>query len=301
MDYNPDTIWIPETWGMENFAITAAVSQKALRPRIGSSIINVYSRSPALVAMGAATVDTLSNGRFVLGLGASSKPIIEDLHGAKYTSQIGRMREYVDVIKMAFSGKRIDYDGKFFKLRGFKILVKPPQTSIPIYLAAVNKKMVDLCWDIADGVIFYLRPPHEIKNIVSRMQSKKKIDVSCQIITAVSEDTEMAAQRAKTTLAFYVAVGSVYRNFLADNGFAEEVGAIYEQYNKTGLENLYKTVPEKMVESLTIFGSADECYEKMKIFSNAGIDLPIVQFNPIGDVAESFKRTCSAFTRGDKS
>ena len=150
MDYNPDTIWIPETWGMENFAITAAVSQKALRPRIGSSIINVYSRSPALVAMGAATVDTLSNGRFVLGLGASSKPIIEDLHGAKYTSQIGRMREYVDVIKMAFSGKRIDYDGKFFKLQGFKILVKPPQTSIPIYLAAVNKKMVDLCWDIAD-------------------------------------------------------------------------------------------------------------------------------------------------------
>ena len=231
MDYNPDTIWIPETWGMENFAITAAVSQKALRPRIGSSIINVYSRSPALVAMGAATVDTLSNGRFVLGLGASSKPIIEDLHGAKYTSQIGRMREYVDVIKMAFSGKRIDYDGKFFKLQGFKILVKPPQTSIPIYLAAVNKKMVDLCWDIADGVIFYLRPPHEIKNIVSRMQSKKKIDVSCQIITAVSEDTEMAAQRAKTTLAFYVAVGDVYRNFLADNGFAEEVGAIYEQYN----------------------------------------------------------------------
>ena len=67
------------------------------------------------------------------------------------------------------------------------------------------------------------------------------------------------------------------------------------------LENLYKTVPEKMVESLTIFGSADECYEKMKIFSNAGIDLPIVQFNPIGDVAESFKRTCSAFTGGDKS
>ena len=111
----------------------------------------------------------------------------------------------------------------------------------------------------------------------------------------------MAAQRAKTTLAFYVAVGDVYRNFLADNGFAEEVGAIYEQYNKTGLENLYKTVPEKMVESLTIFGSADECYEKMKIFSNAGIDLPIVQFNPIGDVAESFKRTCSAFTGGDKS
>ena len=251
--------------------------------------------------MGSATVDTLSNGRFVLGLGVSSKPIIKDLHGAEYTSHIGRMREYVDIVKMAFSGRRIDYDGKFFKLRGFKILVKPPQDSIPVYLAAVNKKMVDLCWEIADGVIFYLRPPSEIKDTISRMQSKRKIDVSCQIITAVSKDAELAAQRAKTTLAFYVSVGSVYRNFLADNGFAEEVDTIYEQYNKTGLENLYKTVPEKMIQSLAIFGSADECYEKMKVFYNAGVDLPIVQFNPVGDVAESFKLTCSAFTGGDRS
>ena len=301
MEHQPDTIWIPETWGMENFATTAVVSQNALIPRIGSSIINIYSRSPALVAMGSATVDTLSNGRFVLGLGVSSKPIIKDLHGAEYTSHIGRMREYVDIVKMAFSGRRIDYDGKFFKLRGFKILVKPPQDSIPVYLAAVNKKMVDLCWEIADGVIFYLRPPSEIKDTISRMQSKRKIDVSCQIITAVSKDAELAAQRAKTTLAFYVSVGSVYRNFLADNGFAEEVDTIYEQYNKTGLENLYKTVPEKMIQSLAIFGSADECYEKMKVFYNAGVDLPIVQFNPVGDVAESFKLTCSAFTGGDRS
>ena len=301
MDSQPDTIWIPETWGMENFSMTAAVSQMAPGPRIGSSIINVYSRSPALVAMGAATVDTLSKGRFVLGLGASSRPIIEDLHGTQYASHIGRIREYVDIVKMAFSGRQIDYDGKFFKLRGFKILVKPPQPSIPIYLAAVNKKMIDLCWDIADGVIFYLRPTFEIKNVVSRMQSKKKIDVSCQIITAVSDDAEMAAQRAKSTLAFYVAVGAVYRNFLADNGFAEEVGAICEQYSKTGLKDLHKTVPEKMLQSLTIFGSADECFEKIKVFYNAGVDLPIVQFNPIGDVVESFKLAYSAFIGGDKS
>ncbi|NOS62142.1 MAG: LLM class flavin-dependent oxidoreductase, partial [Nitrosarchaeum sp.] len=81
---NVDTIWIPETWGMENFSMLSMVSQKALNPKIGSSIINIYSRSPSSIAMGAATVDTLSNGRLVLGLGTSSTPIIEDFHGYKF-------------------------------------------------------------------------------------------------------------------------------------------------------------------------------------------------------------------------
>ncbi|MDI1495794.1 MAG: luciferase family protein [Cenarchaeum symbiont of Oopsacas minuta] len=301
MKNQPDTIWIPETWGMENFATVAAVSQRAHIPRIGSSIINVYSRTPALVAMGSVTIDKITDGRFVLGLGASSKPIVERFHGVKYTMQLDRMREYIDIIRLAFSGKRIDYDGNFFKLRGFKLLSKSSRASIPIYIAAVNKKMVDLCWQIGDGVIFYLRPLEELKNTLSHMQTTKKIDVACQIITAVSNDSEKAAERVKTTLAFYVAVGAVYRDFLAKNGFKEEVCAIYEQYKKTGLDNLHQTVPEKMIRSLAIFGSADECFENMKRFYNAGIDLPIVQFNPVGDVMESFKLAHSAFTGGDRS
>ncbi len=91
--YHPDTIWIPETWGMENFSMLSMVSQKVNSPKIGSSIINIYSRSPSLMAMGAATVDTISNGRLVLGLGTSSMPIIEDFHGMKFEKPVSRMRE----------------------------------------------------------------------------------------------------------------------------------------------------------------------------------------------------------------
>ena len=114
-NYNPDTVWIPETWGMENFSMLSTVSQKVLKkPKIGSSIINIYSRSPAFVAMGAATVDTISNGRLVLGLGTSSIPIVEEFHGYKFENPSLRMKEYVEIIKKILSGKKINYAGKIF-------------------------------------------------------------------------------------------------------------------------------------------------------------------------------------------
>lgn len=296
-NYNPDTVWIPETWGMENFSMLSAISQRLERAKIGSSIINVYSRSPALVAMGAASVDTISNKRLVLGLGTSSIPIVEEFHGYKFEKPLVRMREYVEIIRHIISGKKIDYDGKIFSLKNFTLLIKPPRNSIPIYLAAVNQKMVNLTWEIADGVIFYLRPVQELKNIIKQMQSKKKIDVTCQLITCMSNDAEKAAERAKKTLAFYISVGKVYREFLRRNGFKNEINNIFQEYNKSGLKSVHELVPESMLEQLCIYGDPNECIKKLKRFYQAGVNLPIIQFNPIGEVTESFNLLTSTFSQ----
>ena len=286
---NVDTIWIPETWGMENFSMLSAVSNKTKIQKIGSSIINIYSRSPAVIAMGAATVDTLSNGRLILGLGTSSFPVVETFHGYKFEKPVQRMREYVEIIRLVLSGKKVDYTGEIFNLKNFTLLIKPKRESIPIYLAAVNQKMVDLTWDIADGVIFYLRPINEMKQTITKMQSKKKIDVTCQIITCVAEDSDVAIERAKKTLAFYVSVGKVYREFLAKNGFKNETSDIFDEFKKSGLSSNYKLVTDSMLQSLCIAGTPEECKKQLQKFSETGIDLPIIQFNPVGDVSESFK------------
>ena len=166
-----DTVWIPETWGMENFSMLSLASKENNFSKIGSSIINIYSRSPSLIAMGAATVDTISNKRLVLGLGTSSQPLVEDFHGDKFERPLNRMKEYVEIIRLILSGKMINYSGKIFSLKNFSLLIKPPRNTIPIYLAAVNQRMVELSWKIADGVIFYLRPKSEIKSTLSKMQS----------------------------------------------------------------------------------------------------------------------------------
>ena len=294
--FKPDTVWIPETWGMENFSMLSLASKENNFSRIGSSIINIYSRSPSLIAMGAVTVDTISNKRLILGLGTSSQPIVEDFHGDKFERPLKRMKEYVEIIRLILSGKSINYSGEIFSLKNFSLLIKPPRNTIPIYLAAVNQKMVELTWKIADGVIFYLRPKSEIKSTLSRMQNQKKIDASLQIITCVNEDSEKAIIRAKKTLAFYVSVGKIYREFLATNGFENETKNIYEEYEKNGLQNNHELVPESMVNELCIAGTSNECRNQLKQFCETGIDLPIIQFNPTDNVENSFDLVTSTFS-----
>ena len=294
----PEVMWIPETWGMENFSMMGLASKENTFSGIGSSIINIYSRSPSLIAMGASTIDIISNGRLILGLGTSSVPIVEDFHGNSFESPVQRMKEYVEIIRMALRGQKINYSGKIFSLKDFSLLTKPVRKEIPIYLAAINHKMVEMTWDIADGVIFYLRPKNEMKNTISIMQKRKKIDTTLQIITCVHNDDEKARNRAKKTLSFYIAVGKIYREFLQSTGYSDETQIIYDEYKKGGLNNLEKFVPEKMLDDLCIAGTPDIAVKKLNSFREVGIDLPIIQFNPIDDVNESFELLIKTFSGG---
>ena len=285
---NIDSIWIPETWGMENFSMLGAVSSETKSQKIGSSIINIYSRSPSTISMGAATTDTLSNGRLILGLGTSSVPIVEDFHGNEFETPVQRMREYVEIIRLSLSKKQINYSGKIFNLKNFTLLIEPKRQSIPIYLAAINQRMVNLAWELGDGVIFYLRPLDEMKKTISKMQTERKIDVACQIITSISNNSEEAIQRAKKTLAFYISVGKVYREFLAKNGFENETNNIFEEFKKSGFKSNHELITDSMLNSLCISGSPEEVKVQLEKFRDTGINLPIIQFNPIGNPIESF-------------
>ena len=296
-----DSIWIPETWGMENFSTMSAVASNTDSQKIGSSIINIYSRSPSTIAMGAATVDILSKGRLILGLGTSSMPIVEDFHGDKFSNPVQRMKEYVEIIRLALSKKQMNYSGKVFQLNNFTLLIEPKRKSIPIYLAAINEKMVNLTWEIADGVIFYLRPLEEMKKTITKMQSKKRIDVTCQIITCISEDSEIAILRAKKTLAFYISVGNIYREFLSKNGFRNETNNIFDEFKKTGFKSNHELVTEKMLNSLCIAGNPNESKKQLQKFRDSGVDLPIIQFNPIEDTKESFSLLKKTFLENLKN
>jgi 5,10-methylenetetrahydromethanopterin reductase len=295
-EIKPEVMWIPETWGMENFSMLGLASKENKFSKIGSSIINIYSRSPSLIAMGASTIDIISNGRLILGLGTSSIPIIEDFHGNSFESPIQRMKEYVEIIRMALRGEKINYSGKIFSLKDFSLLTKPVRREIPIYLAAINQKMVEMTWDIADGVIFYLRPKNEIKKTISSMQKNKKIDTALQIITCIHNDYERAAKRAKKTLSFYIAVGKIYREFLESTGYSEETQIIFDEYRKGGLNGLEEFVSDKMLDDLCIAGTPDTAVKKLNAFRNVGINLPIIQFNPIDNVRESFELLTKTFS-----
>ena len=292
----PEVMWIPETWGMENFSMLATASKENNISKIGSSIINIYSRSPSLIAMGASTVDTISNGRLILGLGTSSVPIVEDFHGQIFESPVQRMRECVEIIRLALQNQKINYSGKIFTLKDFTLLTKPIRNTIPIYLAAINKKMVQLTWEIGDGIIFYLRPKKEMKKTISAMQKTRKIDTALQIITCIDKDYDKASKRGKQTLSFYIAVGKIYREFLHASGYPKETEIIYNEYKKTGLKDLEGFVSDAMLDDLCIAGTPDTALKKLNAFRDIGIDLPIIQFNPIGDTKDSFELLTNTFS-----
>ncbi len=296
----PDTVWIPETWGAEGFAMLGMLSQRLSSCRLGTSVVNAYSRSPALVAMGAATVDAVSGGRMVLGLGAGSRAIVEGLHGGRFDRPLARVREYVEVVRKAAAGGRLEHSGPAFRLGGFTPMVRPAGGRIPIYLAAVGRGMARLAWEVADGVIFYLRPPAEMKRTVSelRRESGRGIDVACQIITAVSADGGAARERARATLAFYVAVGEAYRGFLAASGYRDEAARIRAAYLAGGAAAAAAEATDRMLDDLTICGTPGECAGKLAEFREAGVDLPVVQFNPVGPAAESFREAVGALGTG---
>jgi alkanesulfonate monooxygenase SsuD/methylene tetrahydromethanopterin reductase-like flavin-dependent oxidoreductase (luciferase family) len=134
-----------------------------------------------------------------------------------------------------------------------------------------------------------------MKKIIQTMQSKRQIDVTCQLITCVSDDSELAIDKCKKTLAFYISVGKFYRDFLAENGFESETRNIFEEFNQSGFDSNHELVTDKMVNSLTIAGDPENCITQLQKFKETGIDLPIIQFNPIGDVIDSFKLFSKTF------
>lgn len=296
---NVDSLWVPESWGRESFATLGAISQVTRKVSLGTSIINIYSRTPAIVAMAATTLDMLSDNRTIIGLGASTAAIVENWHGLKFNRPACRMKEYIECLRLMSRGEKVKYNGEFFQINNFKILHQPQRANIPIFMAAVNKKMVSMASKLADGILLYLRPLEELKRTATELKQAtkgKSFEIACSFICAMSnKEPEKARARAATTLAFYIAVGEYYSKFLADNGFKIEVEEITAEYRKAGADNAAKYVSDRMLSSLVICGSSEECRESLSKFLSTGITLPIIQFNPIGDSESSFKEMLSAF------
>src|ERR687893_852736 len=289
---NVDSLWVPESWGRESFSTLGAISQITKKVRLGTSIVSIYSRTPATVAMAATTLDTLSDKRTIIGLGASTAAIVENWHGLKFIRPACRMKEYIECLRLMTRGEKVKYNGEFFQINNFKILHQPQRANIPIFMAAVNKKMVSMASKLADGILLYLRPLEELKKTAIELKQAtkgKSFEIACSFICAISnKEPEKARARAATTLAFYIAVGKYYSKFLADNGFNIEVEEITAEYRKAGADSAAKYVSDRMLSSLVICGSSEECRESLSKFLSTGITLPIIQFNPIGDSESSF-------------
>jgi 5,10-methylenetetrahydromethanopterin reductase len=297
---NTHSLWVPESWGREVFSSLGALSQVTKRAKIGSSIASIYSRPPSTIAMSAATLDVFSNNRMLLGLGASTPILAQNWHGSKFEYPVQRMREYVECIRLLLTGEPVNYEGEICRIKNFKLAFKPKRQTIPIFVAAVNPRMLLLSTVIADGVLLYLRPEHELRKVVETLRSKRPgtdFEIACVFVTALSDkDPQKGREKAARTVAFYTSVGEYYNRFLAENGFRREVHDITYEYQTRGLRAASKLVTDRMLDSLAICGSREECMKSIRRFIATGITLPIVQINPLDNDAEgSIRDVFTAF------
>ena len=281
-----DSMWVAEAWGRDAFSMLTLLADRTKRVKLGTSIVNIYSRTPAALAQHFATLDELSGGRAIIGLGTSGHRVIEHFHGVPYNPAYTRLREVVELLRQFFKFEPVNYDGKLFKLeRGFKLRFQPVRDYVPIYLATLRPKSVEFTARATDGWMPTMIPlsqvPQMAKQIRAWVQDSGRdpsaftIRAPGGVVVANNEKAQVAAKRgAAGTLAFYCArMGDYYYEQLCAGGFKAEADAIREAWASGGAAKAAATIPDAMLKQLSFVGTTEEAEERLAAQAEAGIDL----------------------------
>ncbi|ETX08767.1 LLM class flavin-dependent oxidoreductase [Candidatus Entotheonella palauensis] len=278
-----DTVWVAEAWGRDCFTILAILARETERIQLGTGIVNTYSRTPAALAQHFATLDEVSNGRMIIGLGTSGHRVIEHWHGVPFQPPLTRLREYVDILRIIFSGEPLRYEGKVFNLqRGFRLRFTPVRTELPIYIASLTPKSVAQTAAIADGWMPVLIPLPNLAEEISKFRDMIKasgrdphhVTVRTPGVTTVTDDVEKARHESKAHVAFYVTnMGDFYREQLIRLGYEEAVHTIRSAWDEGGHAAGIASVPDDLVDSLHFAGSVEACRDRIAAYEEAGVDM----------------------------
>jgi len=281
-----DSFWVPEGWGYEVFSVLAEMALVTKRIKLGTAIANVYSRSPGLLAMSAATIDEISEGRFILGIGTSAPRVVEGFHGRPFEKPLTQTRDVIRAVRTLLSGGKLsDAGAENAKYRPFTLEMKPTRSSVPIYVAALKQKAIESIGELADGWIPTFWPYDRLADgraWIAAGAARAGRDPS-KIITApftpvLPVGGEAAAMMAKKIISFYIGgMGDFYIELLGRFGFADECKKIADLYQDKSTRALAAAaVPDRMMEALTIAGDPAHCIEELRRRRSFGVDLPIL-------------------------
>jgi F420-dependent oxidoreductase-like protein len=277
-----------EAWGEDAFTSLAQLATVTDRISIGTSIVPVYARTPANLAMTALNMDIMSKGRFFLGLGSSGKLVIEDFHGEKFEKPLSRMREYINFIRMALRGDRLDLEGEFFSTKRFRLRFTPYRETLPIFVASLTPLSLQMTGEIADGWLPIYYSPGRMAPSYDKLKSGAEITgrslsditVSPQVSIYVTKDKKEAFNRERPHIAFYIGgMGTFYHEYMHRIGFGDESDAIREKYLNQDRIGAAEIVTNEMVAATSLIGSADECVEQMQRYYDDGVDEIRLVFN----------------------
>jgi alkanesulfonate monooxygenase SsuD/methylene tetrahydromethanopterin reductase-like flavin-dependent oxidoreductase (luciferase family) len=295
-----DSMWVAEAWGRDCFTLLTMAADRTKRLRLATGIVNVYSRTPAALAQHFATLDEISEGRMIAGFGTSGAQVIEHFHGVKFEPSLTRMREVIEIFNTLILHEPLVYKGKLFHLeRGFKLRFTPKRPHIPIHLATLNPKALELTASHADGWLPVMIPIEnlagEIQAMRQRIQDAERDPTVFEIHAPGGVTVATGAARARAeaahagTIAFYIGrMGVYYARQLERFGFESEVAAVKEAW-KSGSAAAMAAVPPAMRARLGTVGDVEECRERLAAEKQAGADIHRV--NVVADDVKSYAAT----------
>ncbi len=274
--------WVPEAWGRDAFTILTLLADKTKTIHLGTAIVNTYSRTPAALAQHFATLDEVSEGRMLLGLGTSGPQVIEHFHGVAFNPPLQRMREYVEIINTIMKGEPLTYSGRLFDLqRGFTLRLQPVRTHIPIYLATMNAKSVKMTAELADGWLPILIPIEHLKSEIDNLRqasvaagrSANAVAVRSPGTITVTAQVEKARAASAAMLAFYIGrMGTFYATQLTRLGYGETVETVKKAW-AGGSRAAGEAVPAHLVDATGCVGSVEAGIDRLQAQEAGGVDL----------------------------
>jgi F420-dependent oxidoreductase-like protein len=277
-----------ESWGEDAFTSLAQLAAVTSRIRLGTSIVPVFARSPANIAMAALNMDRMSEGRFFLGLGTSGKLVIEDLRGESFRKPLTRMREYIDIIRKAARGERLDHNGEFFQTQRFRLRFQPYRPNLPIYIAALSPRSLRLTGELADGWLPIFLAPSRMQSAVAEIKAGAEaagralddIAIAPQVSIYITDDIAAARNRERPHIAFYIGgMGVFYHQYMHRIGFESEVDTIRAAYLARDRDRAAQLVSDEMVDAMTIIGNPQQCRDQMQTYFDAGVHEIRLVFN----------------------
>jgi probable F420-dependent oxidoreductase len=274
--------WLTEESGKEAFALLALLARATQRIRLGTGIVSFYSRTPTLLAMGASTIHRLSGGRFALGLGTGGIGFMERGHGIAIERPLRRAREAVAIVRGLLTSRRFSYEGSWFRVRDFHLREGPVDGPIPVYLSALNPKMVGVAAQVADGLIsnwLTEEALEEFRAIIRREaaaagRDPREVRILTLLMTCVDPGDEGAVSAMRRGLAFYCA-SPHYHHIAEVSGFGREAKQVKAAWDAGDFEGASRLVTDTMVEKFSLTGSPEACMRRLGRMLEAGV-YPIV-------------------------
>ncbi len=302
-----ETVWVPEGGGRDALTQLTAIAMTTQHLKLGTGILPVFSRTPMLTAMSAAGLAAVSQGRFILGLGVGHRPAVENGHGVTFGRPLARLRETITIVRRLLRGESVTHQGRVFRVHDAGLGEAVPAEQVPIYIAALGPRMLELGGELADGVLLnwtsseYLREAveHVRQGAAKAGRDPSEIDIAGYVRVAVGDDPDsIGAARAslQRQIARYAGM-YYYRNFFDGTWFQAEMAAAQQALERGDAETAYRAITPEMQDQVAVVGKAEHCRKELEKRRSLGLQLPVVAPFAVGDSRTSYRQTIEALSQ----